>query len=278
MIKINFGILLVISALLAASISAFFSIIGISTLFSGSLISAAIMAGSLEFSKIMSVTFLYRYWKKCKFYLKTLLIIFTSIIMGITSAGIFGFLSQAYQTTSIEYGIIQEKIKTTENQKVFYQDNILSSKTRIDTLIKLRFSQESNQTNEFILRNPLQFKQVQQQMSDTDSNIKEENTKIQTDIDQIQKINDKINQLKIGASSHKDIQIFKFVADSLGVTLDVVAKWFIITIVTIFDPISICLILAYNVAAYNVAIYKKEDENVYDDIIDIPDEIVKKKE
>lgn len=278
MIKINFGILLVISALLAASISAFFSIIGISTLFSGSLISAAIMAGSLEFSKIMSVTFLYRYWKKCKFYLKTLLIIFTSIIMGITSAGIFGFLSQAYQTTSIEYGIIQEKIKTTENQKVFYQDNILSSKTRIDTLIKLRFSQESNQTNEFILRNPLQFKQVQQQMSDTDSNIKEENTKIQTDIDQIQKINDKINQLKIGASSHKDIQIFKFVADSLGVTLDVVAKWFIITIVTIFDPISICLILAYNVAAYNVAIYKKEDENVYDDIIDVPDEIVKKKE
>ena len=256
---INFGILLIISALVAAGISAFFSIIGISTLFSGALISAAIMAGSLELSKIMSVTFLYRYWKKCKLYLKTCLVIFTFIIMLITSAGIFGFLSSAYQTTSIEYGIIQEKIKTTQDQKGFYQDKIVISKQRIENLTKLRFSQNTNQMSEFVVRSPLLFKQMNQQISDTDIDIKDENIKIQNTIDEIQKIDDKINQLKIGAGSHKDIQTFKFVADAFGVSLDVVAKWFIIVIVTIFDPISICLILAYN-----IAVYRKEDESVYD--------------
>jgi hypothetical protein len=106
--------------------------------------------------------------------------------------------------------------------------------------------------------------------------MKDENSKIQSTIDDIQKIDDKVNQLKLGSAEKKDVQIFKFVADALGLPLDTVARWFIIMIIFVFDPLAIGLILAYN-----VAVYRKEDESVYDaptpikSTLEAPKEIIK---
>jgi hypothetical protein len=265
--KLLFPFIILFSALGLASVAAYFSIIGISTLFSGAALSVGIMALFLEIGKISSVSFAYRYWNKCKFYLKSYLVISMLILMIITSAGIAGMLMSAYQKSSIEYTISQEKIKTTEQQKTYYQDKITTSKSRIDALTKLRSSQEVRMnevvTNEFLTRNPLQLKQLQQQTIDlitnTDKDIKEENDKIQTSIDDISKIDEKIGTIKLGLAEKKDVQTFKFVADALDMTLDQVAKWFILMIIFVFDPLAICLILAYN-----VIVYKKENESVYD--------------
>ena len=65
--------------------------------------------------------------------------------------------------------------------------------------------------------------------------------------------------MKLGTASKKDVQTFKFVADALKLPLDTVARWFILSIIFVFDPLAICLILAYN-----VAVYRKEDESVFD--------------
>jgi hypothetical protein len=257
------------SALFIAVCAAFFSVYGISTLFAGAFLSVVIMASSLEVSKLVGVTFLYRYWSKCKLYLKFYLSLATIVLMIITSLGIFGYLSAAYQKSSIEFAATQEKIKATETQKVFYQDKIVASKQRIDALIKIRASQEARMseviTNEFLTRNPLQLKQLQQQTIDliavTDKDMKEENDKIQGSIDEIQKIDNQVNQLKLGTAEKKDVQIFKFVADALGSSLDKVARWFILMIIFVFDPLAVGLILAYN-----VAVYRKEDERVFDKI------------
>lgn len=267
--KLLFPLIILLSALGLASVAAYFSIIGISTLFSGAALSVGIMALFLEIGKIISVSFAYRYWNRCKFYLKSYLVVSMLILMIITSAGISGMLMSAYQKSSIEYSVIQEKIKTTEQQKIYYQDKITVSKLRIDALSKLRYSQESRMsevvTNEFLTRNPLQLKQLQQQTIDlitsTDKDIKEENDKIQLSIDDISKIDDKVNTMKLGSAEKKDVQTFKFVADALGMSLDQVARWFILMLIFVFDPLAICLILAYN-----VAVYKREDESVYDDI------------
>lgn len=265
--KSKFPWILGSSAFLIALCAAFFSVYGIATLFAGASISAMVMASALEIGKLVGTTFLYRYWTKCKGFLKTYLVGSILVLMVITSLGIFGYLSAAYQKSSIEFGVTQEKITAMQDQKVYYKDKIEAAKKRIDDLTKLRISQESRMgealTNEFIVRNPLQLKQLQQQtidlINDTDKNIKEENQKIQTSIEDVRKVDEQVNELKLGSASKKDVQTFKFVADALGVPLDTVARWFILSIIFVFDPLAICLILAYN-----VAVYKKEDESVFD--------------
>ena len=260
----KFHWILGISALFIAMCAAFFSVYGISILFSGAFISTVIMASSLEIGKIVGVTFLYRYWEKTKRYLKTYLILAILTLMVITSLGVFGYLSMAYQKSSLEYATLQDKIKTTEQQKTYSQDKISAAKLSIEALTKLRSIQQGQlttlSTNDMLMRTPLSFKStfssISDQIIDTDKNIKEENSKIQKTVDDISKIDDKVNQLKTGASSHKDIQTFKFVADAFGMSLDKVARWFILMIIFVFDPLAIGLILAYNVIVY------KKDDNV----------------
>ena len=259
------------SALFIALCAAFFSVYGISTLFAGAFISAIIMASSLEVGKLVGTTFLYRYWTKCKGFLKVYLVSAILVLMVITSLGIFGYLSAAYQKSSNEFAVTQEKITNMQDQKSYYKDKITAAKKRIDDLTKLRSSQESRMsevlTNEFLSRNPLSLKQLQQQtvdlITDTDKNIKEENAKIQTAIDDTQKVDNQVNELKLGTASKKDVQTFKFVADALKLPLDTVARWFILSIIFVFDPLAICLILAYN-----VAVYRKEDESVFDKTVE----------
>jgi len=267
--KSHFPLILGFSALLIAFCAAFFSVYGIATLFAGASFSAMIMASALEIGKLVGTTFLYRYWSKCTGFLKTYLVGAIFILMIITSLGIFGYLSAAFQKSSIEFGVTQEKITAMQDQKTYYHDKIDAAKKRINDLTILRASEENRMsqvlTNEYIARNPVQLRQLQQQnvdlISDTDTSIKNENVKIQESIDGVAKIDTQINELKMGTAGKKDVQTFKFVADALKLPLDTVARWFILSIICVFDPLAICLILAYN-----VAVYKKEDESVYDKI------------
>jgi hypothetical protein len=129
--KSKFPWLLGASALFIALCAACFSVYGIASLFAGAAISVIIMGSSLEIGKLVGVTFLYRYWSKTKTYLKIYLSLAVILLMVITSLGIFGYLSAAYQKSSIEFGVIQEKIKTTEAQKVFYQDKITADRKSV---------------------------------------------------------------------------------------------------------------------------------------------------
>ena len=105
----NFTTLVGLSALLVAGSAAFFSVFGLSKLFSGAQLSVIIMAGSLEFTKLVAASFLYQYWYTASKILKTYLGIGVVVLVLITSAGIFGYLSNAYQGATINF----EKQSTT---------------------------------------------------------------------------------------------------------------------------------------------------------------------
>lgn len=266
---IRFDKLLGLTALTIAFVAAFFSVFGISLLFAGAFISTCIMASSLEIGKLVTVTFLYRYWERAKGFLRTYLAIATVVLMLITSLGIFGYLSAAYQKSSLEYGHNQDKIASLESQKTYINDKLTQSKDRIRTLNDMRKSQEARLndalTNTFLTRNPLQLKQIQQQtidlISQSDKDIKAENDKVQSSIDDSQKLDEQINQIKVYSGSKKDIQTFQFVANQFGTTLDKVAKWFILTLIFVFDPLAVALILAYNVVVYKKYDAPMEDVN-----------------
>ncbi len=86
-----------LSALLVAGSAAYYSVFGLSKLFAGATFAVVVMAGSLEFAKLVSASFLYRYWTKVNTWLKYYMTVGVITLVLITSAGIFGFLSNAYQ-------------------------------------------------------------------------------------------------------------------------------------------------------------------------------------
>ena len=222
------------------------------------------MASSLEIGKLVATTFLYRYWKSSQLLLKTYLILAVLALMFITSIGIFGYLTSAYQQSSIENKLSEEKIVYIQDQKKMYVDKIGDAKKRIENITKLRSSQENRLnesiTNVIISRNPIQLAQIQQSTKEfidkSEKDIDVENNKIQSTVDEIQKLDKQISDIKIKSGGQKDLQTFKFVADEFGVDINKVVKWFIICLISVFDPLAICLLLAYNTTLGNT-IYVK---------------------
>lgn len=275
----RFPLFLGFTALLIALCAAFFSVYGIGSLFAGAALSAMIMAGSLEIGKLVATTFLYRYWQKTVGLVKLYLTLAVIALMIITSAGIFGFLSAAYQKSSLEFKLNQERIFSIEQSRGFYTNQIQLSENRIKILNETRTVQELRLsealTNTFLARNPIQLQQIQQQtiklIDQANEDIKIENSKIEQSRNQMLGIDEKVNLMKLGAAEKKDIQTFKFLADALGTDLDTVAKWFIISLIFVFDPLAIALILAYN-----VTVYRQEDDKIIEKSNSIVDSNVKK--
>jgi hypothetical protein len=255
---IRFDILLGITAFVIALVAAFFSVYGISTLFAGAFLATAIMASSLEIGKLVTVTFLYRYWAKTRGFLKIYLSIATMILMLVTSLGIFGYLSSAYQKSSIEFKANQDKILMVESQKDFYTNLISQSELRIKSLTGARVTQESRlsdaMTNTFLSRNPIQLRQLQEQtislITQANEDIKTEMEQVRSNQSKIMSVSEEVNKMRFDSAGSKDMQTFQFVADQFGTTLDKVAKWFIITLIVVFDPLAIALILAYNIVMF----------------------------
>ena len=99
----KFQLTLGLSALFIAGCAAFFSVFGIGKLFSGAFIAVVIMASSLEIGKLVTASFLYRYWDKINLLQKVYMAAATIMLILITSAGIFGYLSNAYQGATVEF-------------------------------------------------------------------------------------------------------------------------------------------------------------------------------
>ena len=147
--KIKFSHIILILALLVAGCAAYFSVWGLSQLFSGASMSVIIMASVLEFSKIASTTALHNYWNKLNKSLKYYLVIAVAVLMLITSAGIYGFLSNAYQKTANQLEIEKGEVGILDNKKTLFQKNIDDNQRIVDTknrrieqLTNLRNTQE----------------------------------------------------------------------------------------------------------------------------------------
>ena len=91
-----FGILTLLTALTIAGVAAWFSIAGLMAIFSAAALPIAVMAGTLEVGKLLTASWLYRYWDSTSLALKSYLSIAVLVLMLITSMGIFGYLSKAH--------------------------------------------------------------------------------------------------------------------------------------------------------------------------------------
>ncbi len=226
-----FPYLVGLAALFVAGSAAFYSVFGLSKLFSGATLAVIIMAGSLEFAKLVSASFLYRYWTKVNTWLKYYMTVGVVTLVLITSAGIFGFLSNAYQGATIEF----EK----ESTKLLYKED------RLDQL------QEDKQ----YLKDELEFAiaELPDNYITAKRQLREDySPKVLEVNDQILEIKAEIGDLKTALiETGVDVGPAIYLARAFGTDVDSVVKFFIFILIFVFDPMAVALVLSYNIAMVN---------------------------
>lgn len=238
-----FTLLLCLSAFLVAGSAAYFSVLGIATLFSGSFVEVMVMAGALELGKLVATSYLHQYWHETKFMLKSYLSIAILVLMCITSLGIFGFLSSAYQENSAKFAHVDSQMALLEKQKESFDKELDQIASRVQTLNESRASQEKRLPNLSRLSAAPIYKDIEKAGEEiktlSERSIEIQNKKTQND--------NEIIELNKENSKSRDIGTFKFVAGAVDKPLDTVVTWFIAVIMSVFDPLAVALVLAVNV-------------------------------
>ena len=215
-----------IAALFVAGSAAFFSVFGLSKLFAGAIIPVIIMAGSLEIGKLVSASFLYRYWTKITGWLKVYMTTGVVILVFITSAGIFGFLSNAYQGATIEF----EKQTTT----LLYKEDRLEQLEEDKIYLKDELEQS-------IASLPDNYPTAKRKLRE------EYNPKVLVLNDEILNIKQDISDLKVAlVETGVDVGPAIYLARAFDTNVDTVVKFFILILIFVFDPMAVSLVLAYN--------------------------------
>jgi len=227
-----------ISALIIAGCAAFFSVTGLGVLFSGAATSVMVMAGSLEFAKLVAATYLKQEWENIKGFNKWYLTSAVGLLMIITSAGIFGYLSNAFQQQNL-------KLQQVDREIAVYTTKIGTNDAQI-TQLNTQLGQLSSTQNTILDKGKVNNRLLRS-IDNKDRQVATINKKISSLQDDNAKNNDEINKIKIAnLDLEKEVGGFRFVAESFGVELKKVVKFFIFLIVIVFDPLAVALIIAFN--------------------------------
>jgi hypothetical protein len=253
-------ILLFVAALFVAGTGAYFSVTGLGILFSGATISVIIMASSLEFAKLVAASYLEQKWKEVNLFLKIYLSFAVFTLMIITSAGIYGYLSNAFQQQSITIQAVDSKVESIQYQIELLQKDVDGWEKRRNSLTDLRTTQEVRLDK--AMENGVGVSTTRNQIKDANNEIQSLTQKIENNRNEITSLNDTI--LKIKESNidvEREVGGFRFIAEAFGVELNSVVKWFITLLVLVFDPLAIALVIAFNKLMKDSKLPNKDTES-----------------
>ncbi len=233
------------SALIVAGCAAYFSVTGLGVLFAGASLSVMLMASSLELAKLVAATYLKQNWDIISGFNKWYLTISVAVLMLITSAGIFGYLSNAFQQQNLKLNQIEREISVFDNKITQNQSEINRFTTQLSNLQNIRNSQEAN-ISKVVERNG-STNRLSQMVRNADKEITEISKKINTLTEENNKNFEEINKIKnANIETEREVGGFRFVAEAFGLDLNTVVKFFIFLIVIVFDPLAVALIIAFN--------------------------------
>lgn len=262
-------VLITLSALSVSVTAAFYSITGLSKLFAGAATPVIIMATVLEISKLVSATLLHRYWNQLKTGLKLYLTAAVVILVLITSVGIYGFLTAAYQETSSKEVLVQNEIDLLENSKQLLADQVAELSQERTKLIegmgslrtalaenKLQYvDTKGNTVTTTSSANRVAFEKQLEQSSKRQAEL---NLQIDSLNRQLFDISKQILTVRNEAEASSELGPLKYVAYVTGLDVDVVVNYFILVLIFVFDPLAVSLVLAANFAFAKI----KEPEQV----------------
>ena len=267
-----FPYLVALSAVSISFSAAFYSIFGIGKMFAGASTNVMVMAASLEFAKLVIASFLYRFWDDVNRVLRVYLTIACFVLIVITSAGIYGFLSSAYQETANKVenvdkntAVITKKKEMIQRQLDQAEKQLELKSTRQNTLSDMRNRQQSNADN-LISQNKSvssvrsQMNQLGKESSLLDGDIKVLQDTISSKTEQIGELDMEILDLSTNKDLAAEVGPLKYIAKLTGKTLDEVVNWFIIALMLVFDPLAIALVIAANFIFSKLPSEKKNED------------------
>ncbi|MDB4378218.1 hypothetical protein N9Z41_00460 [bacterium] len=275
-----FPFLIGFSALSVSASAAFYSVSGLSKLFAGASLEVIIMAGSLEFAKLVTASLLYQYWDTINKTLRTYLSIATIILVLITSMGIYGFLSAAYQETysklsvvENQKGFIQQKIDFYQNDVNRYDAEIERISSNISTLSNAKAStiQIRDTTVSGGFRQSISTTELR--MAQSRINIEEENRKLAQQkrivaSDSLQKFQLQVLELDNNTEVAGELGPLQYLSSLTGTSMDKIINVLLLIIIFVFDPLAISLVIAANFAFEKAYPKKKYKENLYGELVD----------
>jgi hypothetical protein len=266
-----FPLLIGLSALSVSASAAFYSISGLSKLFAGASLEVIIMASSLEIAKLVIASLLYQYWDTLNKTLRTYLTIATTVLILITSMGIYGFLSSAYQDTANKDGIVTQQITTLETKKGLYiqtRDNLLKEKQSLNelrgTLSKGATTQFTDKKGNLVIRsNRANIKQMES-TSKSDDKL---TVRLDAANDSIFALENRILEVKTSGVT-SELGPLKYLSGLTGLPMDKIINYLLLVIIFVFDPLAIALVIAANFAFAQLK--TKKEDIISNDIKGVP--------
>lgn len=221
-----FTFLTFLAAFSIEALGTYISVVGLSSLFASNPI-IILLAVSLDIGKVVAVSFIYKYWKKINLLMKSYMLAATIVLVTITSAGAFGFLSGEFQKAIAGNNQQTIIISALEEEKIRLQKR----KEEIDSQIA-RLPENS------VRGRSLLMKQFAPEVNRLNSRLAE--------------IDEKLPELKV-KNIEKEVKVgpIIYVAEAFGTTPEHAVKWVILVIIFVFDPLAIALLLAGNFLVEN---------------------------
>ena len=265
-----YPVLLGVSALSISLSSAYYSVYGLGALFAGAALQIMIMAGTLEFAKVVLAGFLHRFWKDLPILLRSYLSVAVVTLIVISSMGIYGYLASAYQNSSIELGNVQDRIEVLEGRKNRYTQQIASINEERQGLTStiLTLSQgltgntiqyvdpESGQlitTQSSAARNILQ-----QQLNSARDRESLMSAQVDAFSDSLIALDNRVFEVKDASSATRNLGPLLFLSQVSGMSMDKVVNILIVVIMLVFDPLAVTMIIATSVSFDTVRKPRKE--------------------
>ena len=256
-----FPLLIALSALAVSGSAAFYSVFGLSKLFAGASTQVIIMAGSLEFAKLVVASLLYQYWDTINKWLRTYLAIACFVLMIITSGGIYGFLSGAYQSTATQSELLDKSLLILEQKQDRFEEtkeDLTIEKNQINKSISdLRISLSNPQQVSWYDKNSETVitstsssarRALQSELKTTIADRDGINIKIEAVMDSINKTDMALLDKEMSNEAESELGPLKYLAETTGKPMNEVVNWFLLLIIFVFDPLAIALVVAANMA------------------------------
>ena len=252
----GFILLMILSTFAVAGSAAYYSVFGLSSLFAGARFEVIIMAGALEVAKLVTASYLHNNWKKAG-WMKWYLSLAVVILMVITSLGIYGFLTSAYQTTADQLGVVEKQVKVIELKKDRFQEQLDYYNIEKSNLTKSILDLRNGISNNVIQYTDTLGNVITTQSSSTRKLLTKEletavntraniNVKLESLTDSITKLELQVLDIESNNEVAAEIGPLRYMAELTEKPMNVIVNWFTLLIVFVFDPLAIAMVIALN--------------------------------
>ena len=271
-------LVIALSALSVSASAAFYSVSGLSKLFAGATFAVIIMAASLEVAKLVIASLLYQYRetlpKLLKYYLTTAAV----VLVLITSMGIYGFLSAAYQETASKAGNIDAQITLVETKRDNIQKQLDVYNVEKENTDKAIANLRTGLSNNVISYTNAQGQLIQSTSSATRKALEKQldqaivrqtelNGKVDELNNQLFTYETEIVEIKTGNDIAGELGPLKYLSGLTGLPMDKIINYLLLTIIFVFDPLAISLVIAANFAFAQIR--PKKESSLEDNVEDM---------